>query len=107
MADSYLLGQRSPALGPNVGFGLLVIVAVVVAVLWLVPPPLFLPTFSLVGLGLAAGAAMMALGRRTPHRSQGVDWWDIAGACAFIGSAAGMISEPEVVLHFFGGSAAE
>jgi hypothetical protein len=64
----------------------------------LVPAPLLLPTLSIVLLTMSGGCALLAWrlnGRRRPDR---IDLWDIAGACAFVGCAAAMLSQPEHVL---------
>lgn len=66
------------------------------------PRPLILPLFGMAALVLAAGTACLAW-------LQAVDWhaghltkWDIAGALAFIGFAAVLLSEPEIVLPLLG-----
>jgi hypothetical protein len=66
------------------------------------PRPLVLPLFGMAALAIAAVFACLA-------RWQAVDWlaghvtmWDIAGALAFIGFAAVLLSEPEIVLPLLG-----
>ena len=74
---------------------LLVIAAVV-------PRAVFLPSVSLAAIAAAAavGVAAWWFGARR-HRDT-ITLWDIAGACALIGCAAAMLSEPESILQTFG-----
>ncbi len=68
----------------------------------LVPPPLLVPAFSLIafaGATLAGGVAWLTNAQR---HGQHVTTWDVAGACAFLGIAAGMFSEPASVMQLFG-----
>jgi phosphate/sulfate permease len=68
----------------------------------LVPPPLLVPAFSLIafaGAALAGGVAWLTNAKRHgPH----VTTWDVAGAGAFLGIAAGMFSEPASVMQLLG-----
>jgi hypothetical protein len=87
--------------------GLPAIVASMVAVpipvlAWLLPPPLVLPISSLVLLSGAAIAALFAWLHSTEPGSAEITLWDLAGAFAFIGLAAGGLSEPMHVAHLFG-----
>jgi hypothetical protein len=69
---------------------------------WLLPPSLVLPMSSLVLLSGAAVVALFAWLRNTEPGSAGITLWDLAGAFAFIGLAAGGLSEPMHVAHLFG-----
>jgi hypothetical protein len=68
---------------------------------WLLPPPLVLPISSLVLVSGAAVAALFAWLCSTEPASPGITLWDLAGAFAFIGLAAGGLSEPMHVAHLF------
>jgi hypothetical protein len=69
----------------------------------MLPPALVLPALSLAALALAGHVAIAAwCARRDGDR---VTLWDIAGAIAFIGFAAGMISDPDHVVQLFDRSA--
>jgi len=68
----------------------------------LVPPPLAVPALSLIafaGAALASGVAWFTHARR--HGPQ-VTTWDVAGACAFLGIAAGIFSEQASVTQLLG-----
>jgi hypothetical protein len=66
----------------------------------LVPRPLLLPVLSLAAIGCAAALALMAYWRRAPRHVESITLWDLAGAAALIGFAAGMLTGPEQILHF-------
>lgn len=68
----------------------------------LLPPPLVLPALGTTAFALAAATAAYAWLRRTPLGGPRITSWDVAGACAFIGFAAGILSTPEHVLQLFG-----
>jgi hypothetical protein len=61
---------------------------------WLLPGPLILPTFSLLALAAAGIAATIAWCSQAERSSDRVTSWDVAGALAFIGFAAGMLGDP-------------
>ncbi len=95
---------RSPraALSPVV---LLVSLAIAAAVPLLllasfVPRPLVLPVLSLAALACAALLALVACWRRAPRHVETITLWDLAGAAALIGFAAGMLTGPEQILYF-------
>jgi 4-hydroxybenzoate polyprenyltransferase len=80
-------------------YGLLWLVTVLVGTAfallwWLLPAPLVLPTFSLLLLAAAGSTALLAWLGRAERRSERVTFWDVAGALAFIGFAAGMLCDP-------------
>jgi hypothetical protein len=67
-----------------------------------VPRPLVLPVLSLAAVAAAALAALAAWAARARRHGDSLTAWDIAGACALIGCAAAMLSEPENVLNLLG-----
>jgi hypothetical protein len=71
----------------------------------LLPPPLVLPALSLAALACAGMVAFLAWWRGAARHGERITLWDIAGAAAFIGFAAGMLSDPNQVLHLFDRSA--
>jgi predicted benzoate:H+ symporter BenE len=75
--------------------------AALLGVAALTPAPLILPVVSLACLALAAGAALSAWRTGASRSSATVTCWDIAGALAFIGFAAAMLSKPENVFYAF------
>ena len=82
---------------------LLLAAAAVVPLLLLasfVSPPLVLPVLSLAAIGCAALLALAAYWRRAPRHVENITLWDLAGAAALIGFAAGMLTGPEQVLYF-------
>jgi len=68
----------------------------------LVPRAVFLPSVCLGAIAAATVAAFAAwwVGARR-HRDT-VTLWDFAGACALIGCAAAMLSEPASILNTIG-----
>ena len=80
--------------------------APVVAVAALTPSPLVLPVYSIVFLSLSGLVALFAWqsgARRDPNT---ITSWDLAGAFAFVGFAAAILSKPENVLYAFAGAVA-
>ena len=69
---------------------------------WLLPAAPVLPMLSLVSLVAAAAVALLAWLSEAERCSDGITLWDVAGALAFIGFSAGMLSRPEDVLQLFG-----
>jgi hypothetical protein len=67
----------------------------------LLPTPLVLPALSLSALGFAGVISLVAWWRRAPRRADTVTLWDLAGAAALIGFAAGMLTGPDQILYFF------
>jgi hypothetical protein len=70
----------------------------------LVPRALLLPTVALAAIAAAASTAFIAWWLRTRRHGDTITLWDVAGACALIGCAAAMLSEPEAVLNTIGKS---
>jgi len=64
----------------------------------LIPAPLLLPTLSIVLLAISGLCALLAWRLNVRRRHDRIDLWDLAGACAFVGFAAAMLSQPEHVL---------
>jgi hypothetical protein len=65
----------------------------------LLPPLLVLPVLSLAALAVAGGLSLAAWWRRAPRRADTITLWDLAGAAALIGFAAGMLTGPDHILH--------
>lgn len=65
----------------------------------LLPRPLVLPTVCLLTVAAATFIATIAWWRDVDHSAARVTAWDIAGALALIGFAAGMLSSPEQILQ--------
>src|SRR5215470_18364824 len=65
-----------------------------------VPRPLVLPVLSLTALGCAAVLALAAYWRRAPRHVESITLWDLAGAAALIGFAAGMLTGPDQIIYF-------
>jgi hypothetical protein len=95
----------APEFRGSVSFAIIALAATAAVVfVRVIPSPLLLPTLSVVLLTVAGGLALLAWRLRIRRRPDRVDLWDLAGACAFIGFAAGMLSQPEHVLDLFGGA---
>ena len=102
--------QRSrPAVAPAVhtewphmvsAFLLLVVTVPPTGFLLLARTPLLLPSMSLIALAISAIVALAAWCLSSDRQSAGITLWDVSGACAFIGFAAGMLSDPQQVLEF-------
>ena len=92
------------SLGPHATAATLMATAAVpvLAIALFVPPSLVLPVLSIVAIVNAGFVALFAWCSRAEHSSKRINAWDVSGACAFIGIAAGMLSKPEHVVLFFG-----
>jgi len=73
-----------------------------ILVAYLVPPALVLPVLSIAFLTAAGVLALIAWCISSDRNSNKMSVWDLSGACAFIGFAAGIVSTPENVLAAFG-----
>lgn len=109
MADRRTLHRSWPyglpaGLVPHLRLGGLVLLAAtpLFIVAALVPRSLFLPSLTLVAIAAAAAATVAAWWLGSRRHSNTVTLWDVAGACALIGCAAAMLSEPEVILNTIG-----
>ena len=67
-----------------------------------VPSNLLLPAIAALAFAIAALTAAFGWTMRADRHAGIVTVWDFAGACTFIGIAAGMFSEPLQVAQFFG-----
>jgi hypothetical protein len=65
----------------------------------MMPLPLVIPAMSLLALACAGVAALLAWWSGAASDGERITLWDIAGAAAFIGFAAGMLSDPNQVVH--------
>lgn len=112
MADRNSLRRSSPhglaaALLPHLRLGGLVLLAAapLFAVAAFVPRALFLPSVALAALAAAAMASLFACALRVRRHGGTITLWDVAGACALIGCAAAVLSEPDTVLTTIGKTA--
>jgi hypothetical protein len=92
--------HQVPAPPPALYF--LIGAAGVLAIVSLTPPALILPALSLAAMASAAAVALLAWLCGAERHSNGVTPWDVAGALAFIGFAAGMLTGPEHIREFIG-----
>jgi len=99
----YSVASVAPTEGSYVtSGGLVAAIAVPLIGLWLfVSAPLVLPSISAVTLVSAAAIALAAWFMSADRDSPGISLWDISGACAFIGFACGMVSDPQQVVEFW------
>ena len=74
----------------------------ILTIVSLAPPTLILPVLSLVATTSAAAVALLAWFSGAARHSNEVTSWDVAGALAFIGFAAGMLTGPEQIRELFG-----
>ena len=63
--------------------------------------PLVLPLISVAALASAAAIALAAWCMSADRNSPGISLWDVSGTYAFIGFAAGMLSDPQQVVDFW------
>ena len=87
---------------PNVVSALLLLTVTVppTGFLLLARTPLLLPLMSLIALAVSAIVALAAWCLSSDRHGAGITLWDVSGAYAFIGFAAGMLSDPQQVLEF-------
>ena len=76
-------------------------VAPLLAIMLLLPAPLVLPSLSLSALAGAAALTLLAWWRNAAREAEHVTLWDVAGATALIGFAAGTLAEPEQIIDLF------
>jgi hypothetical protein len=79
---------------------LLLAVAPPTGFLLLARTPLLLPSISLIALVISAIVALAAWCLSSDRHGAGITLWDVSGAYAFVGFAAGMLSDPQQVLEF-------
>jgi hypothetical protein len=70
--------------------------------MWLVPAPLVLPAFAVIALAAAAIAALCAWASGAERDADHITLWDAAGAFAFIGCGAAVLTGSEHVIYLFG-----
>ncbi len=80
----------------------LIAAAAIAMLMIVVLVPLFLPVLSIVAIVGAAVVALFAWCSGEDHSSDRLTAWDVSGACAFIGCAAGMLRRPEHNMQVFG-----
>lgn len=78
----------------------LAITAPTITVLLVIGTPLILPSLSVISLASAGLVALAALWTAPNRECAHITLWDVSGAYAFVGFAAGMLSEPEHVMQF-------
>ncbi|WOH53295.1 hypothetical protein [Bradyrhizobium sp. sBnM-33] len=61
--------------------------------------PLLLESMSVIALAFSAIVALAAWCLSSDRDGVGITLWDVSGAYAFIGFAAGMLSDPQQVLE--------
>lgn len=107
--------QRRPAYAgvieavrPHAALAAMTVVAAapLLAVAALTPSPLVLPVFSIIFLSLSGLVALFAWQRGAPRHVNTITSWDVAGAFAFVGFAAAILSKPENILYAFAGASA-
>jgi hypothetical protein len=67
----------------------------------LVKPPFVLPSVSVISLAMAGMIALLAWAIASKRDRGHITLWDLSGLYAFLGFAAGMLSEPEYVMEFW------
>lgn len=77
-----------------------------VAALASMPANLQMPAMAAFAMLAAAAVAALAFVARADRKAGAITLWDLAGACALIGIAAGMFSQPQHVTQFFGAAIA-
>ena len=70
-----------------------------IAFLLFIKAPLILPSLSLISLVIAGLVAVAAWTTSTNRAPRHITLWDVSGAYAFVGFAAGMLSEPMQVVE--------
>lgn len=70
-----------------------------IAFLLFIKTPLVLPSLSLISLALAGLVALAAWTTNAPRKKRHITLWDVSGAYALVGFAAGMLCEPAQVVE--------
>ena len=73
---------------------------------YLLPAGHVLPLFSLIALAASLAVASLTWHGAAPRQARGFTSRDLAGSLAFLGFAAGMLSDPGHVIELFGAAAA-
>jgi hypothetical protein len=63
--------------------------------------PFLLPALSVLSLAIAGTVALLAWATAGKPGRTSITLWDISGLYAFLGFAAGMLSEPEYLIEFW------
>ena len=93
-------GNLLKFLKPHVAVAMLTGLAVAPIVSF-VPGAVVLPVIALVAMAISGLVALAAWTCGAKRGGDNTTAWDVAGALAFIGCAAGMLSKPENVLRLF------
>src|SRR5687768_8205232 len=90
-------------LSPNVPLVamFLALVAPSILSLLLFKPPLVLPSLSVISLALAGLVGLLAWATASKPDRAHITLWDLSGLYAFLGFAAGMLSDPEHLMDFW------
>jgi hypothetical protein len=78
---------------------LLAVTIPLAGLLLLTRTPLLLESMSLIALANSAIVALAAWCLSSDRQGVGITLWDVSGAFAFIGFAAGMLSDPQQVVE--------
>ena len=99
----FAVASTAPAEWPHMtAAALLSAIAVpLIGLLIFVRTPLLLPLISVTALGGAVAIAFVAWCMSADRHSHGISLWDVSGAYAFVGFAAGMLSDPQQVVDFW------
>jgi uncharacterized membrane protein len=95
--------QRLEFIGTQLTLAALAVAAVapLAVLISLVPRAQVLPFMCLIALVGAALVSLAAWWCGAKRQGEHITFWDVAGALALIGFAAGMLSEPSSVLQLF------
>jgi hypothetical protein len=104
LADNRAFVPKTFSLGPHATTATLIAAAAipVLVIALFVRPSLVLPALSIVAIVSAGVVASFNWCFGAEHRGDRITTWDVPGACAFIGCAAGTLSKPEHVAQFLG-----
>jgi hypothetical protein len=69
--------------------------------LLLLKPPFVLPSVSVISLAMAGMIALLAWIMASQRDRARITLWDLSGLYAFVGFAAGMLSEPEHMMELW------
>lgn len=101
LAKNRAVLPKTFSLGPDATATLIAAAAIAMFMIVLFVP-LVLPVLSVIAIVSAGVVALFAWYSGEDHGSDRLTCWDVSGACAFIGCAAGMLSRPEHVVQVFG-----
>jgi hypothetical protein len=101
LAKNWPVLPKTSSLGPD-ATATLIATAAIAMLMIVVLVPLILPVLSIVAIVSAGVVALFAWCSGEDHSSDRFTAWDVSGACAFIGCAAGMLTRPEHIMQVFG-----